>query len=174
MTSENKKFIMYLSGEDYYLYLYCLVIVLDHLKCRQGKVFKDYRKLPFIIEFVRNEKLNQIIINSPEQGFNRVDRELLFNSYSMGMSRRSEILKLLFTLEKKGIVEIFKAKFGDGVDVTLKPSELPKELLDKKLFKNEYENIKCFSKIVKRSSRLTLSTMLEKIYRQNGIATWQA
>lgn len=174
-NKEVKKKLMYLSGEDFYLFCYSVLVALDHLKCRDGSYFKDYRKLAFLIEFIRDEKLNYIIASaseSPDRTLNPVDREYLFTSYSVGLGRRSEILKLLFTLEKRKFVTLDKANTRSMVNVTLNPEEIPSAFFDKEMFGKEYKNMESFSALVKRLSTLKLETMLERVYGNNGISTW--
>ena len=169
--ADVKKRLMYLSGEDFYLFSYTVLVALDFLNCKKGKFFKDYRKLAFLIEFIRDEKLNYIISNSDERTLNPLDKEYLFSSYSTGLSRRSEILKLLFTLEKKKLV-ILERGNNNMINVSLNKEILPASFLDKKIFKKEYSNLDSFCSTIQRVTALTLETMLDRIYKQNGIATW--
>ena len=84
---------------------------------------------------------------------------------------RSEILKLLFALEKKGYVSLNKGK-AQEIDVSLKKENLPDEFLDNSVFEMESKNISDVSKKVRRLAALTLDTMLGKIYVENGVRTW--
>lgn len=173
MTAENiKKNIMYLSGEDFYLFCYAILIVLDALGCCDGKFFKDYRKLGFLIEFLKDGDLNAIISKTSEKGLNPIDKDYLFHSYSSGMGRRSEVLKLLFMLEKKNLVVLEKGSLQSLVNVSLNRECIPESFLSKEIFSKEYSNVESFKKIVKRLSSLKLETMLEKIYDSRGVTTW--
>lgn len=169
---EVKKSLMYLSGEDFYLYSYALLVILDSLSCTNGKLFKDYRKLAFMIEFVKDERLVQIIQQTVNGKLNPIDKEYLFSSYSVGLSRRSEILKLLFTLEKRKLVILNKGNAPSIINVTLNKNEIPDDFFDKKLFLHEYSNVKKFCSQIQRLSTLKLETFLEKVYKNNGITTW--
>jgi hypothetical protein len=171
-NSNVKKGLMYLSGEDFYLFCYAVIITLDSLKCNDGKYFKDYRKLAFIIDFIKDERLIYILNNLDSESHNNIDKEYLFNSYSNGLTRRSEDLKLLFTLEKKGFISLEKGNISSLVNVSLNKKNLPKSFFDKTIFGNEYDNLNSLKTSVKRLSTLTLDTMLGKIYRERGIKTW--
>jgi len=171
-NKEAKKSLMYLSGEDFYVFCYAILIVLDYLNCKDGRYFKDYRKLAFLIEFIKDEKLNYIISNSHEKSLNPIDKEYLFSSYSTGLGRRSEILKLLFTLEKKNYVVLDKSDTRSLVNVSLNKEAIPQEFFDKNTFSWEYHNIGVFTKCVKRLTALKMDTMLDRIYVQNGIRIW--
>lgn len=171
-NKEAKKSLMYLSGEDFYVFCYAVLIVLDYLNCKDGRYFKDYRKLAFLIEFIKDEKLNYIISNSHEKSLNPIDKEYLFSSYSTGLGRRSEILKLLFTLEKKNYVVLDKSDTRSLVNVSLNKEAIPQEFFDKNTFSWEYQNIGVFTQCVKRLTALKMDTMLDRIYVQNGIRIW--
>jgi hypothetical protein len=163
---------MYLSGEDFYLCCYSVFIILDSLGCSGGRYFKDYRKISFLIEFVKDNKLNYILDVLAKNNLAAIDKEYLFHSYSSGMARRSEVLKLLFTLEKKQFVSLERGKNSSFVNVTLNKGSIPDDFLSKDIFSNEYENIVKLKTVVKRLSTLTLEKMLERIYKDNGISTW--
>lgn len=172
MNDSVKKDLMYLSGEDFYLFCYSIFIILDTLGCRDGKYFKDYRKISFLIEFAKDESLNYLLDDLAKNGLSAVDKEYLFHSYSSGMARRSEILKLLFTLEKKQYVSLERGKNSSFVNVSLNKDRIPDEFFSDDVFLSEYENIKKLKGLVKRLSVLTLDKMLERIYEDNGVSTW--
>lgn len=171
-NKQIKKNLMYLSGEDFYLFSYAIFIALESLSCNNGRYFSDYRKLAFLIEFIKDKKLNYIISNSSEKPLNPVDKVYLSNSYSVGLSRRSEILKLLFTLEKKNYVILEKGNTKSLVNISLNKEAIPEGFFNKEIFIEEYRNMDCFSKCVQRLSILKLETMLDRVYGENGISTW--
>ncbi|MBA2780662.1 hypothetical protein H1D44_17375 [Halomonas kenyensis] len=162
---------MYLSGEDFYLYCYSVFVILDNLGCRDGKYFRDYRKLAFLTDIINDDKIVYLISNSSERELNPKDYECLLDSYSNGLTRRSEILKLLFVLEKRGYVKLNRGK-AQEIDVTLAKQNLPDDFLSNNVFDSECKNIKNVSKKVGRLASLTLDTMLNKIYVENGVRTW--
>lgn len=187
MGRSAKKKLMFLTGEDYYLLTYSLLLLLKTLNCKNGKYFKDYRKLPFLIEIINDDNL--IFILSPKPVLNEnvtlgkapltaarplnvVDKEYLFRSYSAGMARRSEILKILFTLEKSGLVTLRKGDHEFEIDVCMNATSIPVGFFNKTIFAREIENIIKFKSIVKRLSALTFRTMIEAIYDKHGIQTW--
>lgn len=172
MDKSVKKNLMYLSGEDFYLFCYSVFIILDSLGCSEGKYFKDYRKISFLIEFIKDSKLNFILEVLAKNNLSAVDKEYLFHSYSSGMARRSEILKLLFTLEKRQFVSLERGKNSSFVNVTLNKDSVPDGFFSEDIFSVEYENITKLKMVVKRLSTLTLEKMLERIYKDNGISTW--
>ena len=160
---------MYLSGEDFYLFCYSMFVVLDVLGCHGGKVFRDYRKLAFLINIMNDEKLIYILRSDH---INTYDQEYLYNSYSNGLMKRSEILKLIFTLEKKGFVTLSRGKKNQEIDVSLDKASIPDSFFNQKVFLSEYNNVKTIKKSVPKLNTLTLDTMLKKIYADKGVKTW--
>lgn len=167
----TKKRLMYLSGEDFYLYCYSVFVILDFLGCRGGKYFRDYRKLAFLTDIINDDKKVYVASHSSGEKLNPKDYECLLDSYSNGLTRRSEILKLLFILEKRGYVNLSKGK-SQEIDVTLTKENLPNDFFASNIFDSEFKNIKDVSKKVGRLATLTLDTMLNKIYIENGVRTW--
>lgn len=167
----TKKRLMYLSGEDFYLFCYSIFIILDLLNCKSGKMFRDYRKLPFLINIMNDERLTSIV-SSHGIPLDTYSKECLFHSYSNGLMRRSEILKLLFTLEKKGFVVLQKGNQNLEIDVMLEKSNIPNSFFDKKIFLSEYKRLDIIKRNIKLLKKLTLETMLKKIYTEKGIKTW--
>ncbi|MBO2587457.1 hypothetical protein [Shewanella algae] len=167
----KKKRLMYLSGEDFYFYCYSVFVILDSLGCRDGKYFRDYRKLAFLTDIISDDKTVYVVSRSSEEKLNPKDYECLLDSYSNGLTRRSEILKLLFVLEKRGYVSLNRGK-AQEIDVTLAKESLPNNFLNNNVFESETQNIKDVSKKVGRLASLTLDTMLSKIYVENGVRTW--
>ena len=167
----TKKRLMYLSDEDFYFYCYSVFVILDSLGCRDGKYFRDYRKLAFLTDIVGDDKTVYVVSHSLGKSPNPKDYERLLDSYSNGLTRRSEILKLLFVLEKKGYVRLNRGK-AQEIDVTLTKENLPNDFFGSNVFDSECKNIKSVSKKVGRLASLTLDTMLNKIYVENGVRTW--
>ena len=166
-----KKRIMYLSGEDFYLYCYSIFIILDSLSCCNEKYFRDYRKLAFLIDLINEDILVYIVCVAGNKNIGSKDRQSLFDSYSAGLTKRSETLKLIFVLEKKGYLTL-KRGASNEIDLTLNKELLPNDFVNSQLFKNDRENIKKLSKKIKRLGSLKLDTMLDRIFSDNGIKTW--
>ncbi|WP_427192039.1 hypothetical protein [Pseudomonas aeruginosa] len=108
MNEAAKKNLMFISSDDFYLLTYATIIILDCLNCTKGRVFKDYRKIPFIIELITNNRNILILESSATEKLHKGDKDFLFHSYTNGLAKRSETLKILFTLEKKGYISLHK------------------------------------------------------------------
>lgn len=171
MNESAKKRIMFAPMDDFYFLTYAILVTLDALGCKKGRFLKDYRKLGFLIEFTTDERLLRILEQPIEKILNRLDKEHLFKSYTNGLSRRSEVLKILFRLEKSKLVTLRNGGTNSLVDISLS-SEVPISFFNKEIFSQEYLNASRLSLNVKQLSRLTLETTLEKFYRIRGVKIW--
>jgi hypothetical protein len=97
-----KKKIMFSKGDDFYFLSYNIILILYGLDCFCGqRKFKDYRKLAFILDFISNRNLAKTLSQNTII-YNPLDRELFTRAYANGLLRLNEIIRLLFTLEKRG------------------------------------------------------------------------
>lgn len=172
--SDDKKRIMFIKGEDFYFLTYNILLILKALNCNsEDRTFKDYRKLAFLIDFVSNWNiLNILLANVNGKHLNYADRETLTRSYSSGMLRMNEIIKLLFALEKKELLHLVKNRSNGHLDIYLNDKPLPSDLFDKDLFKIELNNINLLKANISRLSTLKLETLLERLYYNYGITKW--
>ncbi len=173
MNEAIKKNMMFISSEDFYLFTYSVLITLYCLGCTKGREFKDYRKLPFIIELISNRKYILTLESSAPEGLHKNDKDFLFQSYADGLAKRSETLKILFTLERKGYVTLQQGSIESLVNITLNKENLPKGFLSKTVFKSEYENCEKFKTAIQRTTSLSLETFLSKVYRDKGVKIWE-
>lgn len=173
MNEAVKKNLMFVSSDDFYLLTYSIIIILDCLGCKKGKIFRDYRKLPFIIELINNNRNILILDASSAALLRKSDKDFLFHSYTNGLAKRSETLKILFILEKKGYITLHKGDIETLVNITLNIENLPQGFISKEVFKSEYMNCEKFKKTIQRSSSTTLDTFLSKTYRDRGVKVWE-
>jgi len=173
-VSENKKRLMFIKGEDFYFLTYNIIIMLKALGCNgPDKTFKDYRKLAFLVDFVSDWSLLNILRSYPSgQYLNYRDKEALTRSYSSGLVRINEILKLLFALEKKGLIGIEKNTVNSQLDVYLKEEVVPTSLFENSTFKLETDNANMLKRVVQRLSVIKLETLLSALYYDHGITKW--
>lgn len=170
--TEIKKRLMFVKGEDFYYLTYNMILMLDHLGCYYGsRKFKDYRKLAFLVEFVSDYNLANILGN--REGLNPIDRDLLTRTYSNGMIRQNQLIRLLFTLEKHNLVVLEKEKTTGTVSVSLKKESLPEGFFNSELFQPETNNMVSLTKNIQKLSLLTLEKMLQRLFDNYGLTRWQ-
>ncbi len=167
-----KKRMMFIKSEDYNFITYNIFIILNGLDCVEGKSsLRDHRKLSFLIDFVANGKLIDIIekqINNPDTKINDVDREQLSQSFTDSLLRIRTINQLVYTLTNEEFIFVTDKKL-DKLSVCLNKKQIQKEFLKGEIFKIERNNINRLKSLVQRISILDISTMLKTLYYNNGI-----
>lgn len=170
---ESKKRIMYTSGEDFYFFTYCILVILKELKCTDGKLFRDYRKLPYVVDVISDQHLLSILKrNNFGRIKNPIDRKHLIGSYTNCKIKTSEYLKLLFSLERKGLVTLSNSKKNSQIDVTLNNKSISKEFFKSKLFEREKANISILKEEVKKISLINFETLIDKLYTAETGHKW--
>ncbi|MDN3519111.1 hypothetical protein QWY84_15960 [Aquisalimonas lutea] len=169
---EQKKRLMFTSGEDFYFFTYTAFVLLDSLGCRNGIFLRDHRKIAYLIPFVSDKVLIGIIDRAKRQPIkNAVDREYLFSAFSSGPMHELELGKLMITLGKRGYVETRPGKSGE-MDVTLIKENLPADFLKRSNFSKEYENTKRLKELVPRINILTKEKLMRRLYDDHGVTRW--
>ncbi|MCU1805163.1 hypothetical protein NVV31_07055 [Cytobacillus firmus] len=166
-----KKRIMFSKDSDYYFITYNALLILDNLKCYEGKSnFYDYRKLIYILPFITEEfLLKSVTKNRPL----RDDEIKMLEDIYINSKLREPILKsILFTLEKKGIVRMEKNEARKSIDVRLIPNSVSKEFLKSEVFNLETRNIEIFKSKFQRLAFITHESLIEKLFKEKGVIIW--
>jgi hypothetical protein len=170
--STTKKRIMFIKGDDFYFMSYNILLLLLTLKCFEKRTFKDCRKLPFITEFISNKHLVEIIDRYKNtEKINLIDRELVIRAYTNARMRINDTLKLLTTLEKRGLVNLENS--SSQVNIVLKKNSEINSLFKESVFLPEKDNIKILRKNIKRISIINLETLLNNLFDDLGIKRWE-
>jgi len=162
-----------MSGEDFYFFTYNVLLILKELNCTDGRLFKDYRKLPFMVDVISDRHLLDILFrNDFGEVKSPVDRKHLVGSYTNCKIKTSEYLKLLFSLEKQGYVTLSSSKRSSQIDVTLNKGAISKEFFKAEVFNQEKEKLSALKSEVKRMSSMNFETLISKIYMTDGVTRW--
>jgi len=168
---ENKKRLMYIQSEDFYFLTYNTIILLNTLDCVEGdKYLKDYRKIPFLIDFIANPYFAAFLNGSV---LNEFDKREMTRLYSNGILRQKEINKLFYTLDKRGLIHLSRKDNSDILDVTLNKSKLSSDFFDSELFGVEIHNSKLIKNHIPKLSFITLDTLKQKLFADKGVKVWQ-
>lgn len=168
-----KKRLMFVKGEDFYFLTYNVLLILKLMNCTsENSRFRDYKKLSFLIDFISDNRLITLL-KSNNQNYNPTDKELLNRAYANGIVRLNEVLKLLFALEKQGLVILFKETKSNHLDIYLNVEKVPTDFLDWDLFKIERQNVIALRSYVQRIQTLKLENLLDKLYYNYGIKQWE-
>ena len=174
MNTSNtiKRSLMFSKGDDLYFLSYNVLLLLQGLKCECGKrIFKDHRKLAFLIDFISNRNL-AVTLKQSGPVLNVIDRELFTRAYADGLLRLNQVIRLLFTLEKRGFIQLKREIKTNTIDVCVIPGNQLNDFFDKKLFKLEAENLDVIKAAIPKLNVLTLDTLLNRLFDNHGVRTW--
>lgn len=172
--NENKKKLMFVTGEDFYFLTYNILLLLKELKCNgQTRKFKDYRKLAFLIDFISDSDLIKILRKYQEKGFiyNDDDKELMITAWSNGLVRTKLLARLLYALEQRDLVGLEKDSKRQTITVWYKKNLKTSKFFKENVFSIEQQNAKSLSKLIQRLSSITFDTLENKLFIQYGINT---
>lgn len=162
-----------MSGEDFYFFTYNILLILSELGCTDGRVFKDYRKLPYVVDVISDQHLLNIL---KRNNFGRIkspiDRKQLISSYTNCKIKTSEYLKLLFSLEKKGFVSLSSGKRNSQINVSLNKGSIANDFFKSEIFDNERRNISTLKTEVFRMSSINFETLIDKLYTAETDHKW--
>lgn len=170
-NEQIKKRIMFSKDSDYYFITYNSLLILDNLKCYEGKSnFYDYRKLIYILPFIADEDLLRIA--TKEASLREEEIKILEDTYINAKLREPILKSILFTLEKKGYISMKKNKNRKSIDLKLTNSSISKDFLNSEVFKIESGNINIFKSYYKRLTVVSLENLIEKIFKEKGVIIW--
>ncbi|MEZ8921620.1 hypothetical protein AB4270_05420 [Vibrio cyclitrophicus] len=172
--SDVKKKLMFSSSDDPNYICFWVITTLDKLGKKNGNYFNDSRKLLFIIMLLSDNQTFDAIIKSIDFSASKQEKELLHESYKNGITKITRFNSLLITIEKKGLITLRKSRSLDTLDLTLNKEKIPKGFFNKKEFGIEYEKVLKLKSSVERMTALSLDTFIERVYKNNGVKTWQA
>lgn len=176
MNKESvKKRMMYSKGDDFYFLTYNLLVLASELKCfSQDKPFVDHRKAAFLVSFVSDPWLSQIVLRSNDAGRapSNADRSELAKVYADGSTRIHLMTRLLFASERKGLLTLYPSKRQQAIDFSINRELLPEDFLGNPIFDVERANVTLLRKLMPQLRSSTLSNMLERLFVENGVQVW--
>ena len=176
-TTRLKKRMMFAKGDDFYFIAYNILLLLSDLGCDSAnKVFKDYRKLSFLVDFISDPLLVGIVAESREAGVlpSSTDKHELSLAYSRGASRQHLVMRLICALETRGLLGIERGNQREGFDVFLHKDRLPGDFLNDELYEAERANIQTLRQLYPQVRMMKLTTLLQQLFTANGVEVWHA
>lgn len=170
-----KKRMMYSKGDDFYFLTYNLLVLASELNCfSQDKLFVDHRKAAFLVSFVSNPWLSQLVLRCKEtkRTPSNADRSELAKVYADGSARIHLMTRLLFASERKGLLTLYPSKRQQSIDFSINPNSLPENFLGNPIFDVEKSNVKLLRKLMPQLRKGTLSNILERLFVSNEVQTW--
>ncbi len=166
---EAKKRMMFIKGEDFYFLTYLIFIILDGYNCYGESYFKDYRKFSYIIDFVSDRRICRIL---GKNKINEIEKNILFETYTNSVVRERLVRRILFSLEKRGYINLQRKKNSKTIDISIKKADEINALLNDDLFVSEIDNLNLFKSYVKRVGPMTSDRLVSEIYEKRGVSSW--
>ena len=169
----NKKRMMYLVDEDYYFIIIKILLILDALGRGKSK-FIDYRKLSFIIEFIKDDSTMKLFRKSIEHNKSsklHID-ERLFTVYYNANMQQALIKRVLFFLEKRQLIVLFKNDKYACIDVSIVDNKEINEVLSSSIFNEDKEHINEIRQNINKIKSIKYDTFIEKVFGNREVSKW--
>ncbi len=158
-----KKRMMFIQREDYNFLTYNFLILLNELNClSEDKKFNDFRKIAYLIEFISN--------NIDIEDYTEIE---LSNIYLRAQLKKKLLSHLIITLKNKQYLDISLNTTHRTLDVWINKEKIPDDFFNNKYFSQEISNIQKLKKFAKVSSKQKLKTMIDNLYTNRGVLTWE-
>ena len=158
-----KKRMMFIQREDYNFLTYNFLILLNELNCvSEDKRFNDFRKIAYLVEFISN--------NIAIEEYTEIE---LSNIYLRAQLKKKLLSHLIITLKNKQYLGISLNTIHRTLDVWINKEKIPDDFFNSEHFFQEVSNIQKLKKFAKISPKQTLKTMIEKLYNDRGVLTWE-
>lgn len=174
-TNKNKdklKRISFVSGEDFYFLTYLIIICLKEFSNKK-LVFKDHRKLTFLMQIISSSTAVNILIENHGEGVLKpFDKEYLFDIYVKASLHQREVYKIVRSLEKSGVISVIDTEKIDCYNVEVKNNDLFSSFFDTELFSRELNNTAILKSHFKSINILGLDGLIGKFFTEYGLNLW--
>jgi hypothetical protein len=103
---------------------------------------------------------------------NPIDKELLFSSFTNAELHKHEVFKIIFSLERRGYIELQRTNIAETLEVKLVAKSLPKDFFRGGNFDEEHTNADELKMLVPKISMLTFDSLLARLYLDRGVRVW--
>lgn len=160
---EAKKRIMFIQKEDYNFLTYNLLLLLKYLGATSKESrFQDYRKISYLIQFI-----------STQSDFPNFSKEELALVYSKSHLKKQLLSHLILILKNKEYISVDVNYNRNSLDIWINEENIPDNFFNKTFFKKEIENIKVLKSELPRLKVLTLKNVVDTIFTNNRVITWE-
>lgn len=171
---DSKKRMMFNIDDDYYYITIKLIIILIQLDCFKNK-FSDYRKLAYIILFIKSNESIKLFNKSVEDYDNLsiFEREQLISIYYKGCMYQPIIKRVLFFLEKKEIITLEKNNKFTCVDVKITRDKNIRNIFLSGEFDDDIEKVNILYKQFNRIRSVKYDTFIEQVFGDSEVSKWE-
>jgi hypothetical protein len=166
---------MFSKDDDYYFITYNVLVFLNTIGCTSEKSkFTDYTKLVYIIPFVSDNSLLDILLK-----YNKLNRlpskeeiDLLQENYIKSRLRLKLLTSILFTLENKNLIGLVKNNRRKSIDIWINKENIPPNFLKSALFKIEETNSKALKQEIPLIKSIATRTLIQHLFSSKGVRVW--
>lgn len=138
-----KKRLMFSVAEDSYFLTYNIILILGLLECINNKYLKDSNKIALLVTIIEKPQNIEVVRKIlHDKDLNEHDKNVLFDMYYNSKLRGRSVISIIFSLDKKGIINV--RKNGKTIDIALTNSNIYENFINNKLFEDDvktYEDI---------------------------------
>ncbi|MNI16860.1 hypothetical protein D3C73_702090 [compost metagenome] len=173
MDDKNKRRVSFISGEDFYYITYLSLLTIYQLAPRGSGVFKDHRKISFIAQIIsKNTIINTLMRYKNTEIVNVDDKDFIFSCFNKGFLHQRDTLKILRSLEKKGVISLMRTAQPEVFDVFIdikKNKAFFESLFPVNLFDNEINNLFKFKELNPTVNRTGLDRFIGMVFKNCGV-----
>ncbi len=166
-----KKRLMFSVAEDSYFLTYNIILILGLLQCINDTYLKDSNKIALlvtIIEKPQNIKVVKKIIRDTE--LNENDKNVLFDMYYNSKLRMRSVLSIIFSLNKKGIINVRKNR--KTIDISLTNKNIFFNFNNNKIFENDVKTYQDIFSSINKIRNIVSDTLNSKIFKGIKEEVW--
>lgn len=170
-----KKRLMFSKDDDYYFITYNVLVFLNAIGCTSEKYkFTDYGKLAYIIPFVSDRGLLDIILQHSESTRIPAKEEIdvLQENYIKSRLRLHLLTSILFALERKELIGLSKNNRRKSIDIWINKKSMPHGFIEASLFKVEYANSEALKDQIPLIKSIAPRTLIEHLFSSKGVTVW--
>lgn len=168
---------MFDKEKDFNFIAYNNLLLLDYFECNsENKKWQDYRKLIYLYPYVTDTTLLALLqrATNPElRKFINTDIVLLRETYTKSYLLSSLVKSVLLNMEKNEMISFSKNDTRHTIDLWINLEKCSKGLLSSTIFELEQGNLEIIKSIFPRLRGMTLKTILQRIYKDNGVDIWE-
>lgn len=171
-SKDKLKRISFVSGEDFYFLTYLIIICIKEFSNKK-LIFKDHRKLTFLMQIISSSTaVNILIENYGEGSLKPFDKEYLFDVYVKASLHQREVYKIVRSLEKNGIISVIDTEKIDCYNIEVIDMDIFNSFFDTELFNRELNNTAILKSHFKSINVLGLDGLIGKFFTEYGLSLW--
>ncbi|PQY53936.1 hypothetical protein [Cronobacter sakazakii] len=169
---EKLKRISFVSGEDFYFLTYLIIICIKEFSTKK-MIFKDHRKLTYLMQLVSNSiAVNILIENYNKNTLKPFDKEFLFDVYVRASLHQREVYKIIRSLEKNGFITLINTDKVDCYNLEVINKDKLNDFFNTDIFDTELNNATMLKTHFKSINTLGLEGLIDKFFTNYGLNLW--